>query len=154
MAKVSGVVLIVVRGPVAATLQGRVSEWLSGTQSSVSCDLSKGSTNSRPFLEVLDEMVQLMGQNKKPSAEPGDDLMRGTLCRDADSRFMSAESWVFLVYDLVIIHLPPRQRLSWLHTRSARTLIHNFSIAMKTRKLSRVERMWQVSFFFSSLNFL
>lgn len=71
MAKVSGVLLIVVRGPVAATLQGRLSEWLSATRSPVPGDLSKGSSRSRPFLEVLGEMVQLGGQNEQPSAELG-----------------------------------------------------------------------------------
>lgn len=82
MAKVSGAVLIVVRGPVAATLQGRVSERLSGTQSSVSCDLSKGSTHFRPFLEVHGEMVQLIGQNKKPSAKSGALTRCAELCAE------------------------------------------------------------------------
>lgn len=71
MAKVSGVLLIVVRGPVAATLQGHLSEWLSGTRSSISGDLFKGSSRSRPSLGVLDETVQRLGQNEKPSAELG-----------------------------------------------------------------------------------
>lgn len=69
MAKVSGVLLIVVRGPVAATLRGRLSERLSGTRSSISADLFTASPPSRPFLEVLDETVQRLGQNKKPCAD-------------------------------------------------------------------------------------
>lgn len=42
----------------------------------------------------------------------GSDLMHGPLCRDADSGFVSAESWVFLVYDLVIIASPPIPRIN------------------------------------------
>lgn len=115
----------------------------------------QGSTHSRPFLEVLDEMVQLMGQNKKPSAEPGAltwcaelcaEMLTPALCRQR------AECFLFMTWSSSIS--PASTSLLTPHSFSAHShtqLLHRHE---NTQIVPSGENVAGEFFFFSSLNFL
>lgn len=150
MAQVSGSVLIVVKGPVAAIFQDCVSvisvcrQQPSDTRCSVWCPPpTVRGTYCGPSKGQL-------SQTEDPCADSGFKL-------DAWNFAPSCWLWLYPGRGLSVSSLWPGHnrlspRINISPSLPTLKLICNFCIAMKTRKLSRVERMWKVSFWFDSFH--